>query len=69
MDGWNSLTRYFKNNFSDGFRQDSIDLFLGNYQVEENEGISKPSPFQTERDWKFYAVRSHTVYKNYCEFT
>ncbi|XP_060553328.1 phosphatidylinositol-3-phosphatase SAC1-A-like isoform X2 [Ruditapes philippinarum] len=56
MDGWNSLTRYFKNNFSDGFRQDSIDLFLGNYQVEENEGISKPSPFQTERDWKFYAI-------------
>ncbi|XP_053401252.1 phosphatidylinositol-3-phosphatase SAC1-like [Mercenaria mercenaria] len=56
MDGWNSLTRYFKNNFSDGFRQDSIDLFLGNYQVEENEGITKPSPFQTERDWKFYAI-------------
>ncbi|WAR13607.1 SAC1-like protein [Mya arenaria] len=28
MDGWNSLNRYFKNNFGDGFRQDSIDLFL-----------------------------------------
>jgi len=56
MDGWNSFNRYFKNNFGDGFRQDSIDLFLGNYQVEENEGISKPSPLQSERDWKFYAV-------------
>uniref|UniRef100_I3JMP5 SAC1 like phosphatidylinositide phosphatase b n=1 Tax=Oreochromis niloticus TaxID=8128 RepID=I3JMP5_ORENI len=35
MDGWNSMIRYYKNNFSDGFRQDSIDLFLGNYVVDE----------------------------------
>ena len=28
-DGWNSMIRYYKNNFSDGFRQDAIDLFLG----------------------------------------
>lgn len=56
MDGMNSLYRYFKNNFADGFRQDSIDLFLGNYQVEESEGLSKPSPLQSDRDWKFYAV-------------
>ena len=55
-DGVNSLTRYFKNNFGDGFRQDSIDLFLGHYRVEENEGIAKPSPLQPDRDWKFYAV-------------
>jgi len=26
-DGINSLTRYYKNNFMDGFRQDSLDLF------------------------------------------
>ncbi len=32
----NSLLRYYKNNFSDGFRQDAIDFFLGNYKVEEN---------------------------------
>lgn len=56
MDGWNSVIRYFKNNFSDGFRQDSIDLILGNYIVEENEGVVSPSPLQTERDWKFYAI-------------
>ncbi|XP_056015741.1 phosphatidylinositol-3-phosphatase SAC1-like isoform X1 [Ostrea edulis] len=56
MDGWNSLIRYFKNNFGDGFRQDAIDLILGNYVIEENEGISRPSPLQAERDWKFYAV-------------
>lgn len=36
--------------------QDAIDLILGNYTVEENEGISRPSPLQAERDWKFYAV-------------
>ncbi|KAK2117591.1 Phosphatidylinositide phosphatase SAC1, partial [Saguinus oedipus] len=28
MDGWNSMIRYCQNNFSDAFRQDSIDLFL-----------------------------------------
>ena len=36
----NSLVRYYKNNFTDGFRQDAIDLFLGNYRVEENPGIA-----------------------------
>ncbi|XP_033754247.1 phosphatidylinositide phosphatase SAC1-like [Pecten maximus] len=56
MDGWNSLIRYFKNNFSDGFRQDSIDLILGNYVVEENEGVVHPTPLQKQRDWKFYAI-------------
>ncbi|XP_064641068.1 phosphatidylinositol-3-phosphatase SAC1-like [Lineus longissimus] len=56
QDGWNSALRYFKNNFSDGFRQDSIDLFLGNYIVEESEGITKQSPFKVDKDWKFYAL-------------
>ncbi|VEN38904.1 unnamed protein product, partial [Callosobruchus maculatus] len=28
-DGLNSLQRYYKNNLMDGFRQDAIDLFLG----------------------------------------
>lgn len=27
-DGWNSLIRYYKNNFSDGFRQVSVYLML-----------------------------------------
>jgi len=31
QDGWNSAIRYLKNNFSDGFRQDSLDLFLGEW--------------------------------------
>ncbi|XP_012516900.1 PREDICTED: phosphatidylinositide phosphatase SAC1 [Propithecus coquereli] len=53
MDGWNSLIRYYKNNFSDGFRQDSIDLFLGNYSVDE---LESHSPLSVPRDWKFLAV-------------
>ncbi|NP_001086149.1 phosphatidylinositol-3-phosphatase SAC1 isoform 1 [Xenopus laevis] len=53
MDGWNSLIRYYKNNFSDGFRQDSIDLFLGNYSVEE---AYSTSPLHIQTDWKFLAL-------------
>lgn len=52
-DGWNSLYRYFLNNFYDGYRQDSMDLFLGNYEVEASE---KLSPLRQERDWKVYAL-------------
>lgn len=29
----NSIVRYCKNNFMDGFRQDSFDLFLGRYRL------------------------------------
>ncbi|KAG8521559.1 Phosphatidylinositide phosphatase SAC1 [Galemys pyrenaicus] len=53
MDGLNSLIRYYKNNFSDGFRQDSIDLFLGNYSVDE---LEFHSPLSVPRDWKFLAL-------------
>ncbi|KDO22358.1 hypothetical protein SPRG_11310 [Saprolegnia parasitica CBS 223.65] len=31
QDGVNSVTRYYLNNFSDGIRQDAMDLFVGNY--------------------------------------
>ncbi|OXB65956.1 hypothetical protein ASZ78_002704 [Callipepla squamata] len=53
MDGWNSLIRYYKNNFSDGFRQDAIDLFLGNYSVDE---VESASPLHIKKDWKFLAL-------------
>lgn len=58
-DGVNAITRYFKNNFNDGYRQvqytplsllttvisqDSIDLFLGNFQVDPEH---LPSTFET----------------------
>lgn len=56
-DGMNSLTRYYKNNFNDGFRQDAIDLFLGNYVVKESEGTSIECPLmKNQKDWKYGTV-------------
>ncbi|KPJ04226.1 Phosphatidylinositide phosphatase SAC1 [Papilio xuthus] len=57
-DGINSLTRYYKNNFSDGFRQDSIDLILGKYTVSEGEGNTAPCPLRRDRDWKYVTFPS-----------
>ncbi|XP_076448962.1 phosphatidylinositol-3-phosphatase SAC1-like [Babylonia areolata] len=56
MDGWNSAVRYIRNNFQDGYRQDAIDLFLGNHIVEETEGLTTRSPLAVQRDWKFYVI-------------
>uniref|UniRef100_A0A8C7M3K6 SAC1 like phosphatidylinositide phosphatase b n=1 Tax=Oncorhynchus kisutch TaxID=8019 RepID=A0A8C7M3K6_ONCKI len=53
MDGWNSMIRYYKNNFSDGFRQDSIDLFLGNYSIDEAD---MTTPLHETKDWKFLTL-------------
>ncbi|XP_061814390.1 phosphatidylinositol-3-phosphatase SAC1-B isoform X1 [Nerophis lumbriciformis] len=53
MDGWNSMIRYYKNNFSDGFRQDSIDLFLGNFAVDEGDTTT---PLREPKDWKFLTL-------------
>ncbi|XP_065189386.1 phosphatidylinositol-3-phosphatase SAC1-like [Sycon ciliatum] len=52
-DGWNSMVRYYKNNFADGFRQDAIDLFLGNHVVELAEGASLPSPLERKYSWRY----------------
>jgi len=41
QDGYRSLMRYYKNNFADGFRQDSIDLFLGNHVVASGARMEK----------------------------
>ena len=43
-DGRRSALRYIKNNFADGFRQDSLDLFVGNYKVSPTEGVTHESP-------------------------
>lgn len=39
-DGLNSLIRYYLNNFSDGQRQDAMDLFYGHYTVHLDEYYS-----------------------------
>ncbi|KAI9257265.1 SacI homology domain-containing protein [Phascolomyces articulosus] len=49
----NSLTRYVKNNYMDGSRQDGIDLFLGMYTVES--GLYN-SPFAKKKPWTTYAI-------------
>lgn len=48
-DGWNSGIRYIKNNFADGERQDGMDLFLGKYQVEPGEGVTRPCPLKNQQ--------------------
>lgn len=49
-DGVNSVVRYFRNNFTDGTRQDGFDLFTGLYEVK----VGAPSPFLSEaRTWRY----------------
>ncbi|XP_055683117.1 phosphatidylinositol-3-phosphatase SAC1 [Lutzomyia longipalpis] len=57
-DGINSITRYYKNNFTDGMRQDGIDLLLGNYVIQDGEGVSIPSPLNSQRGWKYLTFPS-----------
>jgi hypothetical protein len=40
-DGWNACLRYYINNFTDGEKQDAIDLMLGNYKPDH----TAPTPF------------------------
>ncbi|XP_033158809.1 phosphatidylinositide phosphatase SAC1 isoform X1 [Drosophila mauritiana] len=58
QDGKNSLMRYYLNNFADGQRQDSIDLFLGKYLVNDNEGGAVPSPLESKHGWRFFTFPS-----------
>ncbi|KAH8378820.1 hypothetical protein KR009_001636 [Drosophila setifemur] len=58
QDGKNSLMRYYLNNFADGQRQDGIDLFLGKYIINDNEGAVDPSPLDAKRGWRFFTFPS-----------
>ncbi|XP_049300135.1 phosphatidylinositol-3-phosphatase SAC1 [Anopheles funestus] len=65
-DGLNSLTRYVKNNFYDGFRQDSIELFLGSYRVKEGEGLDFPSPLNASDatvDWRKRMISTMVLFE------
>lgn len=55
-DGLNALTRYYKNNFEDGFKQDAIDLLLGRYRIQPNEGLIESSPLAERNLLKIFAV-------------
>ncbi|XP_012271455.1 phosphatidylinositide phosphatase SAC1 [Orussus abietinus] len=52
-DGVNSATRYYKNNFADGYRQDSLELFLGRYVVQDGECLTIKCPLEVERSWRY----------------
>lgn len=60
-DLYNTLARYYKNNFQDGFRQDAIDVFLGNYRVGVAEIRDSESPLAVKRGWKFFMFPSLLV--------
>eukprot|EP00002_Diphylleia_rotans_P029021 TRINITY_DN5872_c0_g1_i1.p1 TRINITY_DN5872_c0_g1~~TRINITY_DN5872_c0_g1_i1.p1 ORF type:complete len:325 (-),score=54.93 TRINITY_DN5872_c0_g1_i1:122-1096(-) len=45
-----SIMRYFLNNFSDGQRQDSYDLLLGNYSIDQ-EAYKSPFPRPNPARW------------------
>ncbi|SCU79388.1 LAMI_0A08614g1_1 [Lachancea mirantina] len=49
----NSVSRYYQNNLTDGPRQDSFDLFLGNFKPYEN-GIQ--SPFSDRRPFTIQVI-------------
>jgi hypothetical protein len=55
-DGINSCKRYYINNFTDGVKQDTIDLMLGNYCPDP----SLPSPFTIRPGQE---TLSNTIYK------
>ncbi|AQZ12687.1 SAC1 (YKL212W) [Zygosaccharomyces parabailii] len=49
----NSAARYYKNNLMDGPRQDSYDLFLGNFRPYMS---SLKSPFSDKRPWSVQVI-------------
>ncbi|KAI9344770.1 SacI homology domain-containing protein [Pilaira anomala] len=52
----NSITRYVKNNFLDGTRQDSFDLFLGRYKLESDQLATTRNPFKEEKPLRVRVV-------------
>ncbi|KAL5036518.1 hypothetical protein BDV3_005194 [Batrachochytrium dendrobatidis] len=59
----NSIVRYIKNNFLDGFRQDSYDLFLGKYRVD----ASRPSPFSDQKiTLHFILAAALAMFTSFC---
>lgn len=52
----NSITRYVKNNFLDGNRQDSFDLFLGQYQLGQDQSTLVHSPFNENKPLRVRVV-------------
>ncbi|RCH84508.1 hypothetical protein CU098_006519, partial [Rhizopus stolonifer] len=52
----NSITRYVKNNFLDGNRQDSFDLILGNFNIQQDQPASAQKAAYTEKPLRVRVV-------------
>ena len=64
-DGVNSLQRYIINNFYDGFRQDSIDLFLCNHQkLSEEEKRLQQTSSQLTLEEEIDLVKCAAAFEN-----
>ena len=50
----NAIHRFFKNNFQDGFRQDSIDLFLGTVSIPMDNVGSGDLEKSEKQKWIYY---------------
>jgi hypothetical protein len=60
-DGRNALTRYVRNNWIDGYRQDALDLFLGYYEVDTDRLPAPATPLLAGNDWKTGIVLAAVV--------
>jgi len=58
----NSITRYAKNNYLDGSRQDGFDLFLGNYEVRAPKTGKYVSPFHVEKALRVRVVPAILIF-------
>jgi phosphatidylinositol 4-phosphatase len=51
QDGINAIQRYVFNNFYDGFKQDSLNLFVGTFRIKQSSASEVySSPFPRQRD-------------------
>jgi len=57
-DGVNSCVRYYLNNFTDGIKQDSIDIMLGNYKPDPNAMVSPFVPRENKESLSDNFIKS-----------
>lgn len=65
QDGINSALRYYYGNFSDGSRQDSLDLLFGAYKIDPS---NYKSPFQSRPADPIKTIVTSTLFYSICLF-
>mmetsp|Transcript_10611 Transcript_10611/g.12222 ORF Transcript_10611/g.12222 Transcript_10611/m.12222 type:complete len:662 (+) Transcript_10611:200-2185(+) len=56
-DGWNSVLRFYLNNFCDGRRQDAVDIFLGKFDAS----VDKPTRDLLQGESKSFAASTENL--------